>query len=282
MEPVRAPYRSTPVKPIAMVVIALALPAWAVASPQYDSDECRRAIEQMLDAHGGLDRWRSAPAVRFSSHLEVNFGGDNWVPYWEDVTVEISTRRAYLDLPNPDGSSGRIAFDGEKAWSAGNLQGLGRAPARFTAWRNFYLFNLPWMTQDDGVHLAAAGRGTIPNDSKSYTVVEMTFDDDTGDTPKDHYKLFIDPATHRLHAAEYVMTFPGMTNGKPESPPSVFVWEETQTVGGLTVPKRYTVYWTDGRVAVKDGEVKDWSFAAPFDESMMTMPEDGKPDQSMP
>jgi len=138
------------------------------------------------------------------------------------------------------------------------------------------------MTQDSGVHLAAAGKGTIPGDSKQYTVVRMTFDDGTGDTPKDHYKLFIDPATNRLHAAEYVMTFPGMTNGKPESPPSVFVWEETQTVDGMTVPKRYTVYWTDGRVAVKDGEVKDWSFAARFDESKLKMPDGATPDESMP
>jgi len=281
--PFRRSVRSRAVAVTVFMLIALVTPGWSLAgSPSYDSERCRAFIEKMLDAHGGIERWQKSPAISFSSHLKVDFGNGNWAPYWEEVTVETPTRRAYVVLKNADGSKGRVAYDGRQAWSAGTLQGVGRAPARFTAWRNFYLFNLPWMTQDDGVNLAEAGRGTVPNETKEYVLVKMTFDAGTGDTPKDYYTLYIDPETHRLHAAEYVMTYKSMMRGRDESPPSVFVWNETQTVGGLVVPKKYTVHWKDGSVAVKDGEVTNWNFAAQFDPSRLAMPTDGQLDESTP
>lgn len=112
------------------------------SGPKYASAKTKEVIERMINAHGGLEKWRKAPTISFDAHLKVNFGGDRWVPFWEEATIETATRRAYAKLPNADGTHGSIAFDGKKAWSAGNLQGIARAPARFTAWRNFYLFNV--------------------------------------------------------------------------------------------------------------------------------------------
>jgi len=199
------------------------------------------------------------------------------------MNVELATRCVYATLPNADGTSGRIAYDGTRAWSAGNLQGLGRAPARFTAWRDFYLFTLPWMTQDDGVRIGAPARATLPLDGKEYVMVRMTFADGAGDTPRDRYTLYLDPATHRLRAAEYVMTYASMMAGKEESPPSIFMWEETVEAGGLVVPSKYTVYWSDGgKVAVRNGEITNWSFDQSFDRGRLAMPADGKPDESTP
>jgi len=238
----------------------------------------------MVAAHGGLEKWRNASAIRFDSHLEVHFGGDKWVPFAEEAVVDPRSRRVYAKLPNPDGTYGRIAFDGVRAWSAGSLQGIARAPARFTAWRNFYLFSLPWVTQDPGVHLGEPGRARLPGDETDCTTVRMTFEDDTGDTPKDHYVLYIDPDTHRLRAAEYVMTYAAMMpNGVDESPPSIFMWEETATIDGLVVPTRYTVYWSkDHSVAVRNGTIGNWAFDAGFDGSQLEMPEGATADQSTP
>ncbi|MCI0691964.1 hypothetical protein L0337_08150 [candidate division KSB1 bacterium] len=269
-----------------LVVGLTATAAKSYQRPKYASAKTKEVIERMIEAHGGLEKWRKAPAISFNAHLKVNFGGNNWVPFWEEATVETATRRAYAKLPNADGTHGSVAFDGKKAWSAGNLQGIARAPARFTAWRNFYLFNIPWLTQDAGVNLGEPGKGKLSmlEDSKEYFTVKMTFDPGTGDTPKDHYVLYIDPGTYRLKASEHVMTFASMMQGDAAtSPPSIFVWEETANVDGLIVPAKYTVYWkADNSIAVKDGAISNWSFSKPFDESRLIMPPDGEPDESSP
>ena len=252
--------------------------------PEYASAETRDIIEKMLTAHGGNERWRNSPAVTFQASFEVNFGNDNWVPFLAQTTVDTEHRRAYSTLPNADGSSGQIAYDGEKAWSAGNLQGIARAPARFMAWRDFYLYNIPWMTQDAGVKLGEPGTGTLPMNDEECITVEMTFEDEIGDTPGDHYTLYIDKETSRLRAAEYVMTYSSMMqDGAEASPPSYFVWEETADVDGLIIPAKYTVYWSDdGSVAVRNGEITDWAFDEPFDETRLVMPADATIDQSTP
>ncbi len=256
------------------------------SATRYASAKTKEVIKRMIEAHGGLEKWRRVPTISFNCHLKVNFGGNNWISYWEEMTIEQGTRRVYATLPNADGTHGSIAFDGKKAWSAGNLQGIARAPARFTAWRNFYLFNIPWLTQDAGVNLGETGKGKLPmfEGSKEYITVKMGFDPGTGDTPKDYYILYIDPDTYRLKASEHVMTFASMMQGDAKSsPPSIVVWEETVNVNGLIVPAKYTVYWkADNSIAVKDGAISNWSFSKPFDESRLIMPPDGEPDESSP
>ena len=266
--------------------VLLVAGAWAAAAstgPRYAGPETKNVIEKMIEAHGGLEPWRSCPAVSFNSHLKVNFGDDNWVDFWEEVEVEQGSRRACAVLPNADGTKGMIAFDGEKAWSAGNLQGIAKAPARFSAWRNFYLFNIPWLTQDAGVILGEPGEGKLPNDAQTYITVEMTFKEGTGDTPKDRYVLYIDPETYQLKASEYGMTFSSMLpEGVESSPRSVFVWDKRSTVDGLVVLTGYNVFWTQSGDLAVAGEVSNWSFRKPFDESRMQMPVDGNIDSSQP
>ncbi len=280
-------YFSLAFAPILGYFLATILYADDNTGPKYASSKTQEVIEKMVEAHGGLEKWRKAPTVSFHSHLKVNFGGGNWVPFWEEATVETNSRRMYAKLPNADKTFGRIAFDGEKAWSAGKLQGISQAPARFTAWRNFYLFNIPWLTQDGGVNFGKVERTelSLPQlEEKEYLSIRMTFDPKTGDTSKDWYTLYIDPLSHQIQAAEYNMTYASMMRGGGESsPPSIFVWEETEWVEGLLVPKKYTVYWSkDKSVAVKDGTITNWSFSKSFDESQMEMPVDGKPDASVP
>ena len=33
------------------------------AAPRYESDKTREVVEKMITAHGGLERWRAAPAI---------------------------------------------------------------------------------------------------------------------------------------------------------------------------------------------------------------------------
>ncbi len=254
--------------------------------PKYETAETKTIIESMIKSHGGYETWINASSTSFHTYFQINFGDGIWAPFREELVVHPKTRKVYGKLPNPDNTFGLLAFDGEKAWLAGNPQGLGKfAPARFTAWRDFYLFNIVWLTQDGGVKLSAPQKGKLEviNDPKEYIIITMTFDDNTGDTPKDYYKLYIDPKTFKLKASEYVMTYASMMQeGNASSPPSVFIWEETAEIKGLVFPVKYTVYWKDRTIAVKDGAVTNWSLEKKFDETQVSIPKDGVVDQSKP
>ena len=127
----------------------------------------------MIEAHGGLEKWRSAPTVSFEDTLQPPEGP----PLSSRVSVEQESRRAYLDFPE---MGARIAWDGEKAWSE-NWQGP--FPPRFFALLSYYFLNLPWLAADPGVNLDEPGTGSLWDDPTEYITVRMTFEPGVGDTP---------------------------------------------------------------------------------------------------
>ena len=54
------------------IAFCLLVESTVCAEPQYANDETRRVIEAMVDAHGGIERWRAAPSIRFDDlmHME--------------------------------------------------------------------------------------------------------------------------------------------------------------------------------------------------------------------
>ena len=81
------------------------------ATAQPDKKEVPGIIRAMSDAHGGLDRWASAPTVSFEDHF-IPAGASSGQP--SRVTVEQGRRRTYIDFPDTEM---RMAWDGEQAWS---------------------------------------------------------------------------------------------------------------------------------------------------------------------
>ncbi|MCZ6490345.1 MAG: hypothetical protein O7A06_07425 [Acidobacteria bacterium] len=214
----------------------------------------RQVIDRMIAAHGGMEKWRSAPTVSF----EVTVQPPGSVAH---VTVEQGARRAYHDYPE---TGARMSWDGTQAWSE-NWQYP--VPPRFYALVNFYFLNLPWVAADPGVILSEPGTGRLWDDPTEYITVKMAFEPGVGDTPDDDYVLYIDPASYLLKAAEYTVT------GRPESnPPGILVYEEFTTVDGLTVPAKASVYGKQDRTFQRTRMARNWSFREPFDESRMVMP----------
>lgn len=224
-------------------------------------------VQKMIEAHGGLEAWRSAPTVSFTDEWS---GGRA-----TRVTVEQTSRRAYLEVP---GTEARIAWDGEKAWSENWTMS---APPRFLVGLNYYFLNLPWLTMDPGVQLADEGRVSLGDDPTAYHAVRMTFASGVGDTPDDYYLLYIDPQTWRLHGCEYIVTYRAvLPEGVDATPPHDLLFEEFETVDGLVVPTRFTIYEKDGSVYAACS-IRDWSFREPFDESRLVMPEGAVIDESL-
>ena len=242
-------------------------------SPQVDQPEPGgEVVARMIEAHGGLEKWRSAPTVSFEDSF---LPPDATSPMDSRVTVEQQTRHAYLDFP---GMNARISWDGEKVWSE-NWQAP--FPPRFWALLSYYFANLPWLAVDPGVNLAEPGTGKLWDDPTEYITVKMTFEPGVGDTPDDYYILIIDPNNYRLKAADLAVTYAGILPPDVDAIREVIIYEEFTTVNGLTVPAKGSVYGKD-RSPRGAFEWRDWSFNKPFDESRMVMPSNAVLDTSSP
>jgi Family of unknown function (DUF6503) len=230
-------------------------------------------IEQMISAHGGLQKWRSAPTVSFEDHF-LQAGAPK--PMVSQVTVEQGRRRAYLDFPE---SNARIGWDGKQAWSE-NWQAP--VPPRFLALLNYYFTNLPWLTKDRGINLSEPGKRKLWDDPTEYTSVKMTFGAGVGDTPNDYYILYIDPKTHRLKACEYIVTYASiLPPGSKATPPHVLIYETFATVDDLVVPTNYSIYEKNHKL-LATCEIRKWSFKKPFDATRMKIPSAAVIDTSSP
>lgn len=237
------------------------------------SPDAKPIIDQMIAAHGGMDKWRSAPTVSFT---------EQWLRDGKPrgpkaaVTVEQTSRRAYMDVV---GTDTRVAWDGEKAWSENWTM---PTPPRFIALLNYYFTNLPWLTMDPGVNLAAPTTEHLWDDPVAYISIRMTFDAGVGDTPDDYYVLLIDPDTKLLHGCRYVVTYKSlMREGKTSSPEHVLIYEDHTTVDGLRMPAHFSIYQTDHSPYAACA-FDDWSFQKPFDASRMKMPRGATIDESTP
>src|SRR5215471_6702200 len=199
-------------------------------APVQAAESPRQIVDSMIAAHGGMEKWVSAPTVSFESEM-IPAGEKGGI--LSQVTVEQGRRRTYHDLP---ALSARLAWDGEKAWSENWKLPI---PPRFLALLHYYFADLPWLTRDPGVRLASEGTSKLPGDSTDYLTVRMTFDEGVGDSPRDYYVLFVDPQTRRLRAIEYIVTYAGvLPEGVNSSPPNLLFYEEHATVNGLVVPTR--------------------------------------------
>lgn len=232
-----------------------------------------QVVDAMIAAHGGMERWKNAPTVSFTDTWTMGGSSEGRT---SRVMVEQGKRRATIDMV---GSDARMAWDGTTAWS---LDWQSPVPPRFLALLNYYFLDLPWLMKDPGVVLDAPGTRTLWDDPKIYTTIRVTFEPGTGDTPDDYYVLYIDPGTHRLHACEYIVTYADLLPpGVEHTPPHILVYDEYETVDGLLVPARFTIYQEDHSVYARC-DVTDWSFTKPFDASRLIMPEGGKVDTSRP
>jgi hypothetical protein len=267
-------------KRFALVVILFTLtvvpvhPVWAghpIARAL--SESSREIIAAMISAHGGMEKWRSAPTVSFEDHF-LPAGAQK--PTVSQVTVEQGPRRTYLDYPE---TNARIAWDGKQAWSENWQVPI---PPRFIALLNYYFLNLPWLTMDPGVNLGEPGKAKLWDDPTEYVTVKMTFGAGVGDTPDDYYILYIDPQSHRLKACEYVVTYASLLPpGVKASPPHILIYEEFASVEGLVVPVRYSTY-EKNHTLYATCEVRNWSFKKPFDATRMTIPPGAVIDTSSP
>lgn len=258
----------------AVMVMALAAQFGAGGTMAATGDAQSLAIvAKMIEAHGGMERWRSAPTVSFTDHVVPAGAPAGLVG---NTTVEQGRRRAYIEYP---AMNMQLGWDGDKAW--GENWGV-PYPPRFLALLDYYFLNLPWLALDPGVVLGPPGSARLWDDPVEYITIRMTFEAGVGDTPDDYYVLYIHPVNYLLKACTYIVTYQSLLpEGVSATPEHTLVYDRYQTVDGLVVPIHYTIYESDKR-EYASCTIENWSFSEPFDAEKVEMPAGAMLDTSTP
>ena len=258
------------------ILLAFVLSAPCMSAPEYASDESRRVVEAMVNAHGGIERWRAAPSIRFDNVFHNNYHGKREFAWWvAHEVIDQKTRRAWQDWPMDDA---RIGFDGEEVWSTYWKRGN---PSAFMVHFFYYFVNLPWLTQDDGVRLSAPTRYIWPGTEDELYEIRMTFDGapSVGKSAKDFFVLYIHPETYRLFGYQYgsgykpLVDLMNMPEGQDVFGPMWRLITKYEDVDGLLFPAAFrTMPEADERI-VGNHVILNIDVSTPFETEKSEQPE---------
>jgi hypothetical protein len=239
--------------------------------PDYASPETKEVIEMMIEAHGGMDIWRTAPTLSYVHEMvDPNKPDDSWLSH---EVIEQGRRRLYQDWPL-DGAV--LVYDGDETWT---VDWSKPNQPKMMALFFFYFVNLPWVTQDDNVQLGKPERSSLPGLDKEFYSILMSFRGKPapGKTAEDSFRLFIDPDTYRLRGYEYVMGYGAMLDGMGVPPGQLFgpmlrIHQAFVEVDGLVFPAEMRTMPPDGSVIYGHHVISNHSLHKKWDESRMRKP----------
>jgi hypothetical protein len=252
------------------------------ATPEYASEETERVIENMLEAHGGLERWQSAPSISYDAVMHNNYHGPGEFAWWvQNEVIDQKTRQVYQDW-SLDGA--KLGYDGNEVWS----ENWSRSnPPTMMVHFFYYFVNLPWLSQDDGVVLGEPASFTWPGLDKELIEVSMTFEKapTVGKTGKDYFVLYIDPETWRLFGYQYGIGYKpflklvNMPEGQETFGPLWRIITKYSEVDGLVFPSAFrTMPEADERI-VGNHVILNIDVSKPFDHEKAKRPAEGVVDQ---
>ena len=260
-----------------LAVTALLCNANAAAGPEYATDETQEVIEAMVNAHGGIQRWRAAPSIRFDDIMYMPFHDREQFAWWAaHEVIDQKTRQVWQNWPMDDAM---IGYDGKQVWSTNWNKGN---PSASMVHFFYYFVNLIWITQDDDVILSEVTRFDWPNLGDDLYRVEMRFEDapGIGKSYKDFYVLFIDPESYRLVAYEYangyqpLLDVMNMPEGKEVFGP---MWRQItryEEVDGLLFPSAFRTMPGPDEKIVGNHLIMNIDISQPFEYERAAVPED--------
>jgi hypothetical protein len=192
------------------------------------------AFAAPIEAAHGKEAWERAQAV--SAGLSVAMGGNQVLAGRLLFTPQVGRSRIEL-------ADGTLAvFDGEGAWVSPAAAALPQARFHLLTWP--YFLAAPFKLRDPGAHLEDLG--TRPHDGVEHPVARLTFDPGVGDSPDDWYVVYRDPATDRLAAMAYVVTYGGRSAEEAGAEPHAITYHDFRQVDGVTLPTTWRLWnWSE-------------------------------------
>lgn len=204
--------------------------AWA-EDPANAEAKGRQILAQVVEAHGGLERFRSFGTLTY--HTD-GLPYSATAPLDFDHTADLIARRHRME-----GRSAKGAFvtgsNDTQGWTT-DADALGIQP-RWVNHGNSYFVLMPFVFADPGVHVCRVGERVY--DGQTYDAIAINYDHDRGDTSDDDYILYIDQSTRRLRLIDFSVTYGPMRGDTPidQLPRRSLEFVEWQVIDGLIIPK---------------------------------------------
>lgn len=183
-------------------------------------------FQKALEAHGGLDVWRSFGSLKYD--LETTLGEEKK----ETHIIDLWTRKVRIT-----GQGYILGMDGKDVWVSPSKEDFGRMSARFYHNLIFYFFSIPQVLADPGIVYEDLGERTLGD--KTYRALKASFKEGTGDADDDLYIAHFNPETYQLEVLLYTVTY---FSGEKHENYNALVYDNWQTVNGLKVPASMVGY----------------------------------------
>jgi hypothetical protein len=259
-----------------LLILVISYQNYVYATPEYANEKTKGVIDAMVKAHGGIERWRSIPAISFDSVMHNNYHDKNELAWWvARESVDQKTRKVHQNWYLNDAE---IAYDGDTVWSKNWKKAN---PPTAMLYFFYYFINLPFITHDDGVLLSEVNEFAWPgHGGKVYYEVKMTFKNKPtiGKSKLDYFVLYIDPETHLLAGYQYAFGNRALLKSLGQPPERKLfgpLWRlitKNQTVNGLVFPAAFrTMPEADKRI-VGNHLIMHVDVQTPFDTSLLNFP----------
>ncbi|MGB5693303.1 MAG: DUF6503 family protein [Flavobacteriaceae bacterium] len=186
-----------------------------------------KLISDILEAHGGLDHWRSQRNLVFEMP-RADFN--------EKHTVDLYSRKDRIDTP-----AYAMGFDGKNIWL---LDENGQYEGDPVFYHNlmFYFFAMPFVLADDGIVYGETE--DLVFEGVEYPGVRISYNAGVGTSPKDEYFVHCDPKTMQMAWLGYTVTY---RTGEKSDNYKWIRYNSWQDVGGIYLPESIIWYDYEGR-----------------------------------
>jgi hypothetical protein len=214
------------------VLVLLVALAPSVGAETAASDP--RAVEiadRVMAALGGKERWDRLRYLRWTFEVAVNDTlrpgrRHAWDKHtgWHRVEGTTASGQPYCYIENLNDSTGMAWVNGNRIEGDSLKKLMRRAHG---AWINdSYWFLMPYKLRDPGVTLKYEGDTTVAGNT--YDRLALSFDQ-VGETPGDHYWIYVNRKDHRVESWEMVLE-------GDQPPPAHYTWEGWEQHAGLWFP----------------------------------------------
>ena len=187
--------------------------------------EYPNVLTQALEAHGGLDQWKSYGSLKYDAVSTL--GGEKT----EHQSIDLYSRKVLIESDNY-----KLGMDGENVWVAPNKEAFGEMSPRFYHNLLFYFFSIPFVFTDPGIQYEELGIKTL--DSVNYNALKISYQGGVGDASNDEYIGLFDQKTHQLKLLLYTVTY---FSGEKHDNYNALKYD-WQKANGLLVPSAITGY----------------------------------------
>jgi len=208
----------------------------AKTEKRLNSTEAGKIVWQSMEAHGGLQRFFENGPLSFRFDYVPLDGSTR---RYTDETVDTWRNKAVHW--NPEDTTQRFGWDGEKAWKQVTDSTAFPYDMRFWALTPYYLAGSPFILDGEGVQLERLEDKTFKN--INYDVIKITFNEGTGDAPDDYYIIYVGKEDRKVAVVRYIVSYPKYFPNGGNSPEKLMEVQGTTIIDGIELPSGFHTHW---------------------------------------